>query len=292
MVVRVMTDSAADLPDHILKKYNIATVPTVIRFGDEIYYEGRDITLEQYYKKFFSSDVHPQTANPTLQHDFELYKQLGEEADEIINVVISSGISGSYNTSMNAKKWYERKVENPAKVYIYDSKAATYAIGIIAVRAAELAQEGKSAEEIIPELDKVRDQLKIAFTVDNLIYLHRGGRLSKSKYWITKIADLKPIIIFNDGKMEVEKTVRSYDKAIIEAVESAYQRAGKPKKFNAYIMHARAKDAAQKIKEYIETQLQPDECNIRIGELGMTIVTHVGPGCIGVCLDPYYKFVD
>ncbi|MHA1686185.1 MAG: DegV family protein [Candidatus Heimdallarchaeaceae archaeon] len=292
MTVRVMTDSAADLPEHILKQYNIATVPTVIRFGDEIYYEGVDITLDQYYKKFFSSEVHPQTANPTLHHDFELYKKLGEEADEIINVVISSGISGSYNTSRNAKKMYERRVENPANVYIYDSKFATYGIGIIAVRAAELAQEGYSAEEIIPELDKIRDQLQVAFTVDNLIYLHKGGRLSKSKYWITKITDLKPIIVFNDGKMEVEKTVRSYDKALIEATNIAYEKAGKPKKFNVYIMHAKSEEAANKIKEYIQNTIQPEEFNVRIAELGMTIVTHVGPGCVGVCIDPVYKFID
>jgi len=292
MVVKIITDSAADLPKEILEKYDISLVPTVIRFGDETYYEGVDITLDEYYEKYFSSSVYPQTANPTLRHDYELYEKLGKEADEIINVVISSGISGSYNTSNSAKKLYERKVENPAKIYVYDSKFATLGIGLIAVRAAELAKEGWNAEKIIKELDTYRERLHVGFTVEDLKYLHKGGRLSKSKYWIAKIADMKPIIVFNDGKMEVEKTVRGYENAVIESFNITYERAKRPKKFNMYIMHARAEKTAKWLKDYVEDKIKPDEMKVWIGDLGMTIVTHVGLGCIGVIIDPYYKFLE
>jgi len=88
MTVRIMTDSAADITPDLIKKYNLSIVPTVIRFGDEIYYEGIDIDLEQYYEKFFASEVYPQTANPTLFHQYELFEKLGNEADEVINIVI------------------------------------------------------------------------------------------------------------------------------------------------------------------------------------------------------------
>jgi DegV family protein with EDD domain len=292
MTVRIMTDSAADIPEKFIKEYNLALVPTVIRFGEEIFYENVDLDIDEYYKKFSSSEAYPQTANPTLQHQYELFEKLGKEADEVLNIVISSGISGSYNTAINARRMYERKAENPAKIHIYDSKYATFAIGVIAIKAAELAQKGKTAEEIIPELDKFRDSLEVGFTVANLKYLHRGGRLSGSKYLVATIADLKPVINFVDGKMEVIKKVRGFENAVIESFDLIYEKKRKPEKFNAYIMHAQNLESAELLKKYIKEEIKSAECNISINSLGMTIVTHAGPGCIGVCLDTEYRFLD
>ncbi len=291
MTVKIMTDSAADLTPEMVKKYDLSLVPTVIRFGDDIYYEGVDITLEQFYEKFYASKEYPQTANPTLHHQYELFEQLGKEADEVLNIVISSGISGSYNTAINAKRMYEKKVEDAAKVYIYDSQLATFGIGILAIMASELAQEDLSPEEIMVKLDEYRNKLEVGFTVADLIYLHRGGRLSKSKYWIAKLADMKPIINFISGKMEVVKTVRGHKNAVIESFNSVYEKTGRPEKFNAYIMHAKNEESANMLKKHIEDVIQPKDFNVSIDELGMTIVTHTGPGCIGICLDTHYKFL-
>ena len=97
-----MTDSAADISPRLIKEYNLAIVPTVIRFGEEVFYEDVDITLEEYYKKFHSSEHYPQTANPTLHHQYELYEKLRKEADEVLNIVISSGISGSSTGSCSS----------------------------------------------------------------------------------------------------------------------------------------------------------------------------------------------
>ncbi len=291
MTVRIMTDSAADISPDLIKKYNLSLVPTVIRFGDEIYYEGIDIDLEQYYEKFFSSKVYPQTANPTLYHQYELFEKLGNEADEVINIVISSGISGSFNTAINARRRYEKKVKNPSKILIYDSKLATFGIGVISIMAAELAEEGLSADEIIPKLDEYRDKLEVGFTVADLKYLHRGGRLSRSKYWVGKIADRKPVIVFEDGKMDVAKTVKGHENAVIESFEYVYEKTGRPNTFNAYIMHAKNVDSAKLLKDYIDDRFKPEEHNISIDDLGMAVTTHTGPGCIGICLDTHYKFL-
>ncbi len=286
-----MTDSAADIPQKYLEKYDIRTVPTVIRFGDEIFYENVDINLEQFYEKFFNSETYPQTANPTLHHQFSLYEELGKQSEEILNIVISSGISGSYNTAQIAHRNYKRRIENPSDIHIYDSKFATFGIGILAIRAAEMAEEGSSAVEILSMLDDYQSSLQIGFTVENLKYLHRGGRLSLSKYWVAKIADMKPVINFIDGKMEVIRTVRGHETAVIESFNSVYNKMGKPSKFNTYIMHARNEESAQLIKEHIENQIQPENWNISIREVGMTIATHAGPGCIGICIDKKYKFL-
>ncbi len=291
MTVKIMTDSAADIPPEIVKKYGLSLVPTVIRFGDEIYYEGVDIDLKKYYEKFFSSEEYPQTANPTLYHQYELFEKLGKEADEVINIVISSGISGSYNTAINARRRYQQKTTDPATIHIYDSKLATFGIGVIAIMAAELAEDGLSAEEIMLQLDEYRDKLEVGFTVPDLKYLHKGGRLSRSKYWVAKLADMKPVIVFDEGKMEVAKTVRGHENAVIESFEYAYEKTGRPDSFNAYIMHARNLDSANRLKDYINDVIKPKEHNLSIDELGMTIVTHTGPGCIGICLDTHYKFL-
>jgi DegV family protein with EDD domain len=286
-----MTDSAADIPQKYLEKYDIRTVPTVIRFGDESFYENVDINLEQFYEKFQNSKTYPQTANPTLNHQYSLYEELGKHSEEVLNIVISSGISGSYNTAHIAHRNYKRKVENPSDIHIYDSKFATFGIGLLAIKAAEMAKEGCSVEEIVPALDDFRSSLQIGFTVEDLKYLHRGGRLSLSKYWVAKIADMKPVINFIDGKMEVIKTVRGHKTAVIESFNSVYDKMGRPSKFNTYIMHARNEDSARLVKEYIENQIQPEDWKISIREVGMTIATHAGPGCIGICVDTKYKFL-
>jgi len=292
MTVKVMTDSAADIPAKLVKEYGLSLVPTVITFGDEIYYENVDINMEKYYEKFFSSEVYPKTANPTLHHQYEMYEKLGKEADEVLNIVISSGISGSYNSALNARRMYERKVENPAKIHIFDSKFATFGIGIVALKASELAKQGMSGEKIIEELEKYQKTIEIGFTVPDLKYLHRGGRLSRSKYWVAKIADMKPVINFEEGNMEVVKTVRGHENAVIESFNTIYEKKGKPDKFNAYLMHARNIDSINLLKDYIENTIQPKDAKISIGEIGMTIVTHTGPGCIGLCLDTEYKYFD
>ena len=292
MTIKIMTDSAADIPKKLVKEYELSIVPTVIRFGEEVFYENVDLNIKEFYKKFYSTEVYPQTANPTLQHQYELYEKLGNEAEEVLHIVISSGISGSYNTAINAKRMYERKVENPAKIHIYDSKFATFAIGVIAIKAAELVKEGNSIEEIISQLDEYRDSLEAGFTVADLKYLHRGGRLSRSKYWVAKLADMKPVINFIDGKMEVIKTIKGHENAVIESFNSVYNKKGKPKKFNAYIMHAQNLESAELLKTHIEEEIKSTESNVSINPLGMTIVTHAGPGCIGVCLDTEYKFLN
>ncbi|MEE9410760.1 MAG: DegV family protein [Candidatus Heimdallarchaeota archaeon] len=292
MTLKIMTDSAADIPARLLKEYDLSIVPTVIRFGEEIYYENVNLTIDQFYEKFSSSEEYPQTANPTLSDQYELIKKLGKEADEVLNVVISSAVSGSYNTALNAKRMYEKREASPAKIHIFDSKMATFAIGIIAIKAAEMIKDGASTNEIVKSLEKYRNSLEVGFTVANLKYLHRGGRLSRSKYWIAQIADMKPVINFIDGKMDVVKTVRGHENAVLESFNTIFEKKGKPEKFNAYIMHSRNEESANLLKEYIETEIQPKEYNISIKPLGMTIVTHTGPGYIGICLDTEYKFIE
>ncbi len=292
MTVKVMTDSAADIPANLIKENDLSLVPTVITFGDEIYYENVDINMEKFYEKFFSSSIYPKTANPTLHHQYEMYEKLGKEADEVLNVVISSGISGSYNSALNARRMYERKVENPAKIHIYDSKLATFGLGLIALKASELTKQGMGGEKIMEELENFRKTIEIGFTVPDLQYLHRGGRLSRSKFWIAKLADMKPVIYFEDGKMDVVKSVRGHEAAVIESFNTVFEKKGKPDKFNAYIMHSRNIESVNLLKEYIEETIQPKNAKISVGEIGMTIVTHTGPGCIGVCLDTEYKFFD
>ena len=122
--------------------------------------------------------------------------------------------------------------------------------------------------------------------------MYKISGLSKSKYWVARIADMKPVINFIDGKMEVIKTVRGHENAVIESFHSVYKKKGKPSKFNAYIMHAQNPDSALILKKYIEEEIKPTKYNLSISPLGMTIVTHAGPGCIGVCLDTEYRFLD
>lgn len=149
MKLAIVTDSTAYIPNELLEKYQIHTIPLSVVFGDETFREGLDLTTEEFYKKVKEEEDLPTTSQPAIGSFVELFDQLSEEYDAIISIHLSKRFSGTYDAAKSASKM----VEN-VEVFAFDTALSAMPQGFFAIAAAELVAEGKSAEDIMVHLDR------------------------------------------------------------------------------------------------------------------------------------------
>ncbi len=286
MTVKIVSDTSADLncPDDktLYEKYDVEPVSMHIIFGVDDYEELKDITTSGFYEKFKTSKDHPHTSQPSQQAILEAYEKFSKDYDEIISFHISSGLSGSYPNAMFAKKMYEKKNPDGAKVYPFDTKVASSYHGLMVIKATQLAKEGKNAEEIMEAIVKWRENnSELYFTVEDLVYLFKGGRLSRAKYYAAKLMSLKPIIVLKDGKLEVVKRSKGIDLAIDDIFDLQFEKFAGQENITVHFMEAEYTDKVKEVQELIKERYP----QLKIGEtfkMGGTIASHTGPGTLGI----------
>ena len=281
MTIKILTDSCCDLPEDIIKEYSIDVLPiTVIR--DEIEYSDKiDIQPEEVYRGMKDGDVFKtaQIAPNQFQNQFTKY---AEEKQSVIYVAFSSGLSGTYQTSLFVRD--QMKEEYPdLDIDIVDTKAATIGFGLIVYRAAQLAKEGKSKEEIIELCNYYANNLVSIFTVDDLEYLFRGGRVTKSQAIIGGLLNVKPILhVDNEGKLAPLEKVRGRSKVLkrmLELMEKNYDTSSQEAKY-VTISHGDDLETANKLKSMIEEKF--GRKTFIISMIGAAVGSHSGPNTIAL----------
>lgn len=180
--VAIVTDSTADIPEELIRKYGIHIVPLRVLFGEETYADGVDLTSEQFYEKLKKVSVLPTTSQPSPTDFMNVYQTLLDENPErpIVSIHLSSGMSGTYQSAMLGKSLLEREGD----ITVLDSKSASYGYGLMVVQAAELAEQGKSAVEITTAIEGMQQSRKLFFLVDTLEYLQKAVGLAKLQpFW-------------------------------------------------------------------------------------------------------------
>ena len=183
--IAIVTDSTADIPEELVRKYGIHVVPLRVLFGEESYADGVDLTSEQFYAKLEKASALPTTSQPSPTEFMNIYQTLLDEDPErpIVSIHLSSGMSGTYQSALLGKSLLERDGD----ITVLDSKSASYGYGLMVVQAAELASQGKSAAEIAAAVEAMQKSRKLFFLVDTLEYLQKAGgsgrqRLSWAPY--------------------------------------------------------------------------------------------------------------
>ena len=212
--------------------------------------------------------------------------------DEIISFHLSSKISGAVANAQFAKKMYEKSNPESAKVYIYDTLAASSLMGLPVIKAAQLAKEGFNAEEIIAMIKQWQEKdVKLYFTVENLKWLFEGGRLSKTKYYAAKIMSMNPIITFIDGNLEVVKSVTGYDKSIKTSLKMLIDHfeGVEAKDLTLHFLESDFREKAEVIAKYAQKQYP----GLNIGEIfriGGVIASHTGPRCLALMITRNFDY--
>jgi DegV family protein with EDD domain len=279
--IRIVTDSTADIPLAVREELGIIMVPLKVHFANDTFLDALTIESDEFYEKLVQSPVLPTTSQPSPVDFLEIYKKLLEEPDtEIISIHLSAAMSGTYQSAVLAKSL----LDQPEQLTIVDTKSASYGIGMLAVRAAQAAKEGKSVEEILAMIDSIRKQTKLYFAVGTLEFLQKGGRIGKASALFGALLNIKPILtIDDDGEVAPIDKVRGQKKAmsrIIELIRQDYE--GKP--LDIMVAHGKAPELADELGSMVKEHFEVKKYGVT--SVGPVIGTHVGPGVTAVFVCP------
>jgi DegV family protein with EDD domain len=272
MAVRVVTDSACDLPDELIENLGIAVVPLTIRFGREELVDRKELSTDEFWRRLEASDVLPETSAPSAGAFEETFRRLaGDGATGIVCINLSSKLSAT----MQAAQVAAQSVQDACPVEVIDSLQVSMGLGNLCITAAERGVDGDSLEAIVADVMDRRNRTKLFGTLDTLEYLKKGGRVGNARALLGSMLAIKPVVEVLDGQVEEAGKVRTRSKALRLLVEKVKEGPFE----NLAVLEGNAPD----IDELLD-QLEPlsprDE--IVIGQIGPVIGTHAGPGVIGV----------
>jgi len=276
MAVKIVTDSSADLPAQLAQELGITVVPLYVRFGDEVYRERVSITDDEFYQKLMHGPVHPVTIQPGPQDFVEVYKKLVQEADGIVSIHLSSKLSGTYNSALQAK---EMVGEGGCPIEVVDSGSITMAMGLVCIAAAEAAKAGKDLEQVLDGVKQDVPNAHLLALFDTLKYLQLGGRIGKAKALVGSILNVKPMITLKDGEVMPAGQVRTRAKGIerlVDFVKNAQDIE------SLAVGYSTTLDEAQTLAKRLVSIFTKEP--VKVARLGTTLGVHAGPGTLVVAI--------
>ncbi|NLX61327.1 MAG: DegV family protein [Tissierellia bacterium] len=281
MSLKILTDSGCDLPEEIIKEYNIYVFPILVIDDNEEYLDGVTIKPKTLYdnmregKHYRTSQIPPNA----FEKKFEEIAKNGESA---IYIAFSSGLSATYQSAVLTRDSLKEKYPD-LDLTIVDSKAASLGFGLIVYKAAQMAKEGRSKEEILSMLDFYIENMDHVFTVDELEYLFRGGRVTRTQAFVGGLLNIKPILdVTEEGKLRPIEKVRGKGKVLKRMLELMDERAKEAdlSKQVIGISHGDDMDKVMKLKKMIEEKYGVKD--FVINHIGCAIGAHVGPGTLAL----------
>lgn len=276
----IVTDAACDLPAEDMQRYGIKALSLKILFGDEVYRSGVDMTQEQFYARLARGDVHPTTSQPTVPEFVELFKEAAQEGRPILSINLSEGLSGTVNAARAAAR------ELPElDITVHDCGTLTSAEGIQVLTAARATQAGWTVEQILPVLHETYRTGGMYFSVEDLTYLHRGGRIGSVRYHIGQALRIKPVVTVakegpEKGTYIQAGRVRSLAKAVDAFVELMVQQLGAGSKLRAVALYGDDPTIATQLNARLAETF--DCVYLHMVPTAPVLGVHVGPGALGI----------
>jgi DegV family protein with EDD domain len=273
VTVRIVTDTAADLPPALAASKQIEVVPLTVRFGQESYLSGVELGAEEFWEKVRSSNEAPATAAPSAGDFQKTYEHLaGEGASGIVSVHLSSKLSATYQAAAVAAK------EVPGTpIEVFDTLGVSAGTGLLALHAADRAAAGASPTEIVGELEGMRDRVHLYGTIDTLEYLRLGGRIGGAQALLGTMLKMKPVIGLHEGSVEPVGRVRTRAKALEHLVGLVAEHKGDFDRLVVLDGDAPDVDAFVALLDGV-ADVSPDD----VWTLGPIVGAHAGPGVLGV----------
>lgn len=267
-MIKIITDSSADLPSELMDRYDITAVPLTISVNGQDYLEKADLTPQEFFNKMFASDELPRTSQPSPAAFAEAFSKFGPD-DELLCLTISSGLSGTYQSACMGKELSD------ANVTVFDTLAGSMGHGLQILRAAELAEQGNTMEEIVQDLTAYRENMNILVLLDTLENIVKGGRLSKFQGSLAKILNIKVILErVEGGKVEILEKIRGRKKFVKRVLEIIQERGEDFSDVTFGITHTGNAEDAEALKQEIIRLFSPKE--VLISYMGATMGTYAG----------------
>lgn len=272
MPVKIVTDSAADLSPELVAAHDIRVVPLTIRFGDDEYVDGVDLTPQAFYDKMAELDILPATAAPSPGAFEQAFRDAGANGDPVVCINLSSQLSATMQSAQTAAKALDGEID----VRVVDSKSITAGLGLQVLAAAEAAANGASADEVVAIVEDLSSRSKVFGALDTLENLKKGGRIGGAQAMIGSILSIKPIIDISTGVVTEAGKQRTRKKAMAWLRDTLFEQ---PDVGHVAVCHG-CSDDVEELVELLAPRYGRDK--ITIWTIGPVIGTHGGPRVVGL----------
>ncbi len=274
MSIKIITDSTSDINLDLAKELDITIVPLRVIFDEQEYFDGVDITNEQFYEKLVVSKNLPTTSQPAPEQYIPYFEEAKAKGDSVIVITISSKLSGTYQSAVIAKDMAEYE-----DIHIVDSLTVTLGLQLLVRKAITLKNQGMSAEAIAVQLENTKTKVKLYALLESLEYLKKGGRLSGMSAFAGGLLNIKPIIEVRDGEVSLAARARGLSGGYSKLFELITQDKGINRNEEVCIGYSAKKDNMEAfINNYKNTLNLHDFIESPICSV---VGTHTGPGVCG-----------
>lgn len=275
MAVKIITDSTSDITSDLAKELGISVVPLTISFGHDSYLDRIELSTDDFYKRLTSENIFPKTTQPSPNMFADVFEKAAEETDEILAIVISSKLSGTYQSALSAIDMIKSK----CRIEVIDSYKTAMGLGLLAITAAELAKEGMGLSELTNKIKELAPQSNPVMAFDTMKYLVKGGRVGKAKGIVGSLLSVKPILTMKDGEVSPLTRVRS----MAASEDYLYNHVASNKNIKKLaVEHATTPEAAERLVERL-SDVFPKE-NIYRSTVSPVLGTYMGPNVLSVSI--------
>lgn len=281
--VAIVTDSTTAIPDSIAREHNLTVVPLNLIWNGQSYLDGIEITPVEFYERLVKSDTLPTTSQPSVGMFVETYKKLIDQGYDILAIVISEKLSGTYQSAFQAAEEFPKN-----RITVVDSKQGSMPLALVVLMTAQAAKRGATLLECTNLAIDLCNRVRTLFVVDTLEYLHKGGRIGGAARLIGTALKMKPILEIKDGEIDSFDKVRTFKKATERVFEVAEAELGKQGSIEYLgIVTANAPTVGDEFLTMAHQRFHVR--NEFVGLISPVIGAHVGPGAVGFCYIPAKK---
>lgn len=278
--IKIFVDTSADMPEDAAREKNIGIIRFISVFGEESYVTGTELTNSEFYEKLEKSSEIPKTSQTPYADMYDTLLSASRENDTVIYFTISSKGSGQCNTARMAAKEI-KETDNPeADIRIVDTMKFSAYISMAAFLAADLAQKGTDASDIIKECEEYMKSWEVYILVDTLKYLEKGGRITKTSALVGTLLDIKPVLTIRDGLIEPLEKIRGKKKIFKKLMELIKENPRFDSEKREFIIVQSNEDYAAQTRELIKEEFETEP--VMEFEFGPVVGTHIGPGTLAV----------
>lgn len=278
-MLRIVIDGAADIPPEWASKYDIQTLPLHVRFGEETYTPGPGFSKDDFYRLVDEKKIIPKSSLPSIGQIKDFFYTVAKKGDTILSINISSKLSGTCGTVQMAAG----ELVNDFNIVVFDSMAGSAAQAFMAREARLMDCAGAAMPEIMRRLEWIRQHINIIFTINTLEFAYLSGRINALQKLVVAALNIKPIIVLNEGLLDISDRVRTRKKSIERVLQKLYERI-ENKPVNLAIVHAADPQSAEALLDQVRSMF-----NIReffVAELSIPVAVNLGQGAVGLVAYP------
>lgn len=290
-MIKLFSDMGADIPVEIAKKYKIQIFNMMVTDGENEYTLNSDIDKYKLFENM-AKGIDYKTSQVSYKEFYDVFKSEILDENEIIYISLSSGLSGTFNTANMVKNYLLDEFPN-AKIHIIDSLGASFGYGALTIKVAKMIENEESLEEILKYIDFYKNHINYIFTVDDLTYLYRGGRLNKAKFILGNLLNICPILDISKetGKLNFFDKVRGHKAFKKKVIDIVKKKSDCLDKQTIVILQGDCMDKANELKELLTKEF--NNSDIIITGVDAVIGCHTGPSILAmVYLDELYGKYD